>query len=162
MKEPQSAWLNSRARAFVELLRERNMSMTVEAAEVLIAGRVHDVGTAMGIGVTSAQRYLDDAAIAALAEAVVAQLDDEDPGTDLLAAPRTATVPVALLGRFIAGIAEASIVFVDHPGIDDNLRDLRTGELTRLISVCGLIQSDHVDGDVSVPAVGGCTGAEWL
>lgn len=39
----------------------------------------------------------------------------------------------------------------DHPGIDDNLRELRTGELTRLISVCGLVQSDHVAGDISVP-----------
>lgn len=151
MMDPSPTWLRERAIEFVAIVTERGMTMTVDAAEVVIGDRTRIVAEAMGISVRAAQAYLDDVVLTGLADAIIDSLNEEDPGVNLFEAPRTVTVTVSDFGVLIAGIAETILLYTDHPAIDDDDRTLRRRELVQLLSVCGLIQSEHSAGDIPVP-----------
>lgn len=61
----------------------------------------------MGISPAAAKRYLTDDALTDLARTMAFSVADETPGAGVLGSARTAAVPVPILGRCIAGLAEA-------------------------------------------------------
>ena len=75
----------------------------VEQAGLLITERVESVAILM-ITPQTARRHFDPLA---LAESLAASLRDDRPGKDMFDLARDTTVALALLGRCIAGLAEA-------------------------------------------------------
>lgn len=68
---------------------------------------MHWVSSQVRISPTAARRHLADGALADLARTMVVSLADETPGADVIESPRTAAVPLPIVGRCIAGLAEA-------------------------------------------------------
>jgi hypothetical protein len=58
---------------------------------------------------------------------------------------------VASFGRLIAGLAEALLFFESYPALDDADRRARLHEIAQLLSLAGLIQSDHAGGAIPAP-----------
>ena len=81
----------------------------MSAAE-LIQERVQWVAAHLRVTPATARRYLTDEAVRDLARTMAVTAADEAPGADVLASPRTAAVPVPLLGRCIAGLSEAIVL----------------------------------------------------
>jgi len=86
----------------------------------------------------TARRYLTDEAVRDLARMMAVTVADEAPGADVLAAPRTAAVPVPVLGRCIAGLAEAIVLRLAER---DDLGHVRTttAQLAQAISARGQV-----------------------
>jgi hypothetical protein len=82
---------------------------------------------------------------------LVATFATEAPGGDLFALPHDAQISVASFGRLIAGLAETLLFFESYPAIDDADRRARLHETTQLLSLAGLIQSDHDGGAIAAP-----------
>ena len=87
---PGTLWLNEYATKLVERIGARGMTLSHEAAKALLIERHRTASQQLGISERSAQEYLDDATLDALAEDLVATFADEEPGGDLFALPRTA------------------------------------------------------------------------
>jgi hypothetical protein len=132
-------------------VRERGMTLTVDAAETFLAERHYTAANQLGISEDSARPYLDEAALDELAERLVATFATEEPGGDLFALPRSARISVSSFGRLIAGLAETLLFFESYPAIDDSDRRARLHETTQLLSLAGLIQSDHEGGAIAAP-----------
>lgn len=64
------------------------MTLTVDAAETFLAERHYTVAKQLGITEQTAQPYLDEEALDALADRLVATFAIEEPGADLFAFPR--------------------------------------------------------------------------
>ncbi len=58
----------------------------------------------------TARRYLVSDALQGMAEHLALELADEQPGADLLAGPRTIPMSIAVIGRTVAALAEATQV----------------------------------------------------
>lgn len=149
---PSRAWLEERAERLIEMVNDRGLTMTDQAAQQLLTERVQVVAERMRVGVRQAQTYLTDEALAGVVDRMVETLADEAPGADLCAEPRTATLSGSTLGRLIAGLAEVALIYTDPTtslSADDRTR--RTHEVLTLLSVTGLIQAD-TSGSGPVPA----------
>lgn len=148
---PVPRWLHERATGLVARLRERGMTLTVDAAETFLAERHYTVAKQLGITEHSARSHLDEGALDALADRLVATFATEEPGVDLFALPRSAGISVASFGRLIAGLAETLQFYESYPALDDADRRARTHETAQLLSLAGLIQSEHANGAISAP-----------
>ena len=98
------------------------MTFPADQAEWLIRDRVKEVPQVMGMSVQPVQSYLDPAR---LAESVAATFGEELPGEDVLGLPRDVLLSVAVVGRCVAGLAEAINVrslHVSPPGGADSHR----------------------------------------
>ena len=91
---------------------------------------------------TAARRYLTDDTLADLARAMVISVADETPGADVIQSPRTAAVPLPILGRCIAGLAEAIQIRLRERDDIDHLRTT-VAQLAQALSAIGQITSDH-------------------
>jgi len=78
-----------------------------------------------------------------MADSLVASFADEKPGADLLTQPRDAGLRVSGIGRLVAALAQCAHFFADYASVDEALSRNRGWEITELISMLGLIQSDH-------------------
>ncbi len=148
---PAPDWLHQCAMGLVARVGERGMTLTVEAAETVLAERHTTAAAQLGVTERTARPYLDDAALDALADRLVATFADEEPGSDLFALPRSAHISVASFGLLVAGLAEALLFFESSPAIDDADRHARRYETAQLLSLAGLIQSDHSGGPIAAP-----------
>ncbi|MFT4397814.1 hypothetical protein ACLTEW_23055 [Gordonia lacunae] len=148
---PGRAWLEERAERLIEMVNDRGMTMTDQAAQQLLTERVQAVAELMRVGVRQAQTYLTDEALAGVVDGMVETLADEAPGADLATEPRTTTITVGTLGRLIAGLAEVALLYSDPvTGLPANDRTRRLDEVLTLLSVTGIIQSD-TPGSAPVP-----------
>jgi hypothetical protein len=66
------------------------MTLTIEAAETFLAERHNTAAAQIGVSDRTARPYLDEAALDALADRLVATFAAEEPGRDLFDLPRTA------------------------------------------------------------------------
>ena len=139
-------WLREAAAGLVSRVREQGLTLTVDAAETFLAERHSTAAEQLGIKERSARPYLDEAALDALADRLVETFAAEEPGGNLFTLPRSAQISVASFGRLIAGLAETLLFFESYPAIDDADRHARLHETAQLLSLAGLIQSDHVGG----------------
>jgi hypothetical protein len=139
---PRPTWINGRVDALLAELHDLGMSVSRAAATALIHERVQWVSSEMGISPTAARRYLTDDTLADLARAMVISVADETPGADVIQSPRTAAVPLPILGRCIAGLAEAIQIRLREL---DDIEHLRTtvSQLAQALSAVGQVTYDH-------------------
>jgi len=139
---PQPTWVDGRVDALLAALHDLGMSASRAAATDLIHERVQWVSSQMGISPTAARRYLTDDALADLARTMVLSVADETPGADVTESARTAAVPLPILGRCIAGLAEAIQIRLRELDDIDHLRTT-VAQLAQALSAIGQVTSDH-------------------
>jgi hypothetical protein len=139
---PKPAWLDGRVDALLAALHELGMSVSRAAAAELIHERVQWVSSQMGFSRTAARRYLTDDALADLARAMVISLADETPGADVTESARTAAVPLPVLGRCVAGLAEGIQVRLREVDDIDHLR-ATVAQLAQALSAIGQVTADQ-------------------
>jgi len=135
-------WLDDRVDVLVAALGEYGMETSRGSAAELIRERMQWVATSMRVTPATAQRYLTDDAVRDLARTVVVTVADEAPGADVLASPRTAAVPVPVLGRCIAGLAEAIMLRLAERDDLDHVRTT-TAQLAQALSALGQVMADQ-------------------
>ena len=139
---PKPTWVDGRVDALLAELHDLGMSVSRAAATALINERVQWVSSEMGISPTAARRYLTDDTLADLARAMVIAVADETPGADVIQSPRTAAVPLPVLGRCIAGLAEAIQLRLRERDDIDHLRTT-VAQLAQALSALGQVTADH-------------------
>ncbi|WP_238884816.1 hypothetical protein [Mycobacterium sp. IDR2000157661] len=127
------------------------MTLTVEAAETILTERHTTAAAQLGVTERTARAHLDDAALDDLADRLVATFANEEPGSDLFTLPRTAHISVASFGLLVAGLAETLLFLESHRAMDDADRHAWMHETAQLLSLAGLIQSDHSGGPIAAP-----------
>ena len=105
----------------------------------------------MGVTEESARNYLDDETIKDMARRMLFEFVDERPGADLIEAPRTVSLPLALVGITVAALAEAMQVRAANEP-PDHLRDVIT-TYAQTLSGLGQITSDAAPKQAGNPAV---------
>src|SRR5665811_2620201 len=95
----------------------------------------------MGISPAAARRYLTDDALADLARTMAFSVADETPGADVIESARTAAVPLPILGRCIAGLAEAIQIRLRERDDVDHLRTT-VAQLAHALSAVGQVTAD--------------------
>jgi hypothetical protein len=104
---PRRTWLDNRIGVFLEELAASGMHLDRERAGELITGQVRTVAALMRVTEATARRYVDDEGIKEMARRMLFEVAGERPGADLLEAPRTVPLPLALVGITVAALAEA-------------------------------------------------------
>ena len=104
---PRRRWLDSKIDVFLEELAASGMHLDRQRAGELITGRVRAVAALMAVTEAAARTYLGDEVIKDMARRMLFEVADERPGADLLEAPRTVPLPLALVGITVAALAEA-------------------------------------------------------
>ncbi len=136
------AWVDGRVDVLVAALHDLGMSASRAAAAELIHERVRWVSAQAGISPTAARRYLTDDALTDLARTMVVTLAEEMPGADVIASARTAAVPLPVLARCIAGLAEAIQLRLRERDDIDHLRTT-VAELAQTLSAIGQVTADQ-------------------
>ena len=139
---PKPTWVDGRVDALLAALHDLGMSASRAGATELIRERVQWVSAQMGISPTAARRYLTDDTLADLARAMVISVADETPGADVTESPRTAAIPLPILGRCVAGLAEAIQIRLRERDDIDHLRTT-VAQLAQALSAIGQVTSDH-------------------
>lgn len=143
MSDDTRTWLRECAIGLSERVGARGMSLSVDAAETLLADRHATVTAQLGVSeANSAMRLLDDTMLDELADHLVADFADESPGADIFTLPRTASITVPSFGRLIAALSESILFYQQYAAIDDTDRRARLHETTQLLSLAGLLQSE--------------------
>jgi len=104
---PRRTWLDSKIGVFVEELAASGMHLDRQRAGELITGQVRAVAALMRVTEATARTYVNDEAIKEMARRMLFEVAGERPGADLLEAPRTVPLPLALVGIIVAALAEA-------------------------------------------------------
>ncbi|MBB3045728.1 hypothetical protein [Nocardioides soli] len=119
------------------------MTMSRAAAGDLLDARVQFVAEQMRVTPATARTYLTDEALTGMAREIVFGFADETPGADLMAAPRTAAVPVRFAGTVFAGLGEViRILLVERDDLE-HTRD-RVAQVAHAQSYLGLLIRDQV------------------
>jgi hypothetical protein len=153
---PKQTWVDGRVDVLLAALHGLGLSASRAAAADLIHERVRWVSSQTGISPAAAQRYLTDQALEALAQTMAFTLVQETPGADVIEAPRTAGVPLPLVGRCIAGLAEAVQVRLHELDDIDHVR-VTVAQLAHSLSAIGQVTATPTDsgqpGDPAGPVV---------
>ena len=104
---PRRTWLDSKIDVFLEELAASGMHLDRRRAGELITGQVRAVAALMGVTEATARTYLGDESIKDMARRMLFEVAGERPGADLMEAPRTVPLPLALVGITVAALAEA-------------------------------------------------------
>jgi len=104
---PRRTWLDSKIDVFLEELAASGMHLDRQRAGELITGQVGAVATLMSVTGATARTYLGDEIIKDMARRMLFEVASERPGADLMEAPRTVPLPLALVGIAVAALAEA-------------------------------------------------------
>src|SRR5256886_220847 len=83
------------------------MHLDRQRAGELITGQVRAVAALMKVTQATARTYLGDEIIKDMARRMLFEVAGERPGADLMEAPRTVPLPLALVGITVAALAEA-------------------------------------------------------
>jgi hypothetical protein len=149
----QNTWVDGRVDVLLAALQKLGLSVSRAAAVDLIHERVRWVSSQVGISPVAARRYLTDESLDGLAETMAFSLVEETPGADLLDAPRTVGVPLALIGRCIAGLAEAVQVRLRELDDVDHIR-VTVAQLAHALSAIGQLTAAVSDSGRSGGAAG--------
>lgn len=136
-------WVDGRVDVLLAALHDLGMSVSRASAAELIGERVRWVSSQMDISPAAARRYLTDDALADLARAMVISLADETPGADVTESARTAPVPLLILGRCVAGLAEAIQIRLRELDDIDHLRTT-VSQLAQALSAIGQVTSEQI------------------
>lgn len=142
MAGQRRTWLDGRVDVLLAALDEYGMETSRVSAAELIQERVDWVAAQMRVTPATARRYLTDETVRDLARSVVVTVADEAPGADVLASPRTAAVPVPVLGRCIAGLSEAIMLRLAERDDLDHVRTT-TAQLAQALSALGQVMADQ-------------------
>jgi hypothetical protein len=143
-------WLDGRIDVLLAALDDYGMDASRVSAAELIQERVQWVAAHLRVTPATARRYLTDETVRDLARTMVVTVADEAPGADLLASARTASVPVPVLGRCIAGLSEAIVLRLAERDDLDHVRTT-TAQLAQALSALGqVIAGQHATGDIAV------------
>ena len=104
---PRRTWLDSKIDVFAGELAASGMHLDRQRAGELITGQVRAVANLMRVTEATARGYLGDEINKDKARRMLFEVADERPGADLMEAPRTVPLPLALLGITVAALAEA-------------------------------------------------------
>jgi hypothetical protein len=147
---PRRTWLDSKIDVFVEELAASGMHLDRRRAGELITGQVRAVAARMSITEATARTYLGDEIIKDIARRMLFEVAGERPGADLIEAPRTVALPLALVGITVAALAEAMQVrAANEPPA--HLRDLIT-TYGQTLSGFGQITAGAAPGQAGDPA----------
>lgn len=142
-------WLDGRVDVLLAALDDYGMDASRLSAAELIRERVQWVAAHLHVTPATARRYLTDETVRDLARTVVVTVADEAPGADVLASPRTACVPVPVLGRCIAGLSEAIVLRLAERDDLDHIRTT-TAQLAQALSAVGQVIADqHATSDIA-------------
>jgi hypothetical protein len=145
---PRRTWLDSKIDVFLEELAASGMHLDRQRAGELITGQVRAVVTLMSV--TEARTYLGDEIIKDMARRMLFEVAGERPGADLMEAPRTVPLPLALVGIAVAALAEAMQVRAANEP-PDHLRDVIT-TYAQTLSGLGQITVGAAVGQAGNPA----------
>jgi hypothetical protein len=147
---PRRTWLDSKIDVFLEELAASGMHLNRQRAGELITGQVRAVAALMAVTESTARSYLGEETIKDMARRMLFEVAGERPGADLMEAPRTVPLPLALVGITVAALAEAMQVrAANEPS--DHLRDVIT-TYAQTLSGLGQITADAPVGQVGNPA----------
>ncbi|MGH3220138.1 MAG: hypothetical protein ACRDPY_15775 [Streptosporangiaceae bacterium] len=104
---PRRTWLDSKTDVLLEELAASSMHLDRQRAGELIAERVRAVAALMRVTEATARTYLDDETVKDMARRMLFDVVGERPGADLIEAPRTVPLSLALVGITVAALAEA-------------------------------------------------------
>ncbi len=104
---PRRTWLDNKIDVFLEELAASSMHLDRQRAGELITGQVRALATLMRVTEPTARNYLDDEIIKDMARRMLFEVVDERPGADLMEAPWTVPLSLALVGITVAALAEA-------------------------------------------------------
>jgi hypothetical protein len=104
---PRRTWLDSKIDVFLEELAVSGMHLDRQRAGELITVQVRALAILMRVTEATARNYLDDEIIKDMARRMLFEVVDERPGADLMEAPRTVPLSLALVGITVAALAEA-------------------------------------------------------
>src|SRR5260370_30917191 len=104
---PRRTWLDNKIDVFLEDLAASSMHLDRQRAGELITGQVRAVAALMRVTEATARTYLGDEIIKDMARRMLFEVAGERPGADLMEAPRTVPLPLALVGITVAAVAEA-------------------------------------------------------
>jgi hypothetical protein len=104
---PRRAWLDSKIDVFLVELAASGMHLDRQRAGELITGQVRAVAALISVTEATARTYLGDEVIKDMARRMLFEVASERPGADLMEAPRTVPLPLALVGIAVAALAEA-------------------------------------------------------
>jgi hypothetical protein len=150
----QRTWLDGRVNVLLAALESYGMDTSRVSAAELIQERVQWVAAQMRVTAATARRYLTDEAMRDLARTLVVTIADEAPGADVLASPRTAAVPVPVLGRCIAGLSEAIMLRLAERDDLDHVRTT-TAQLAQALSALGQVIADQHNTSDTAAAIAG-------
>jgi hypothetical protein len=139
---PRRTWVDGRVDALLAALSALGMSTSRAAAAELIHERVQWIASQARISPSAARGYLTDDALTSLAQTMAFSFAEETPGADILEAPRTAAVPLPILGRCIAGLAEAIQVRLHERDDVEHIRTTIT-QLAHALSAVGQIIAEQ-------------------
>jgi hypothetical protein len=114
---PRRTWLDSKIDVFPEELAASGMHLDRHRAGELITGQVRAVATLMRVTGATARSYLGDEIIKNMARRMLFEVAGERPGADLMEAPRTVPLSLALVGITVAALAEAMQVRARHRAV---------------------------------------------
>ena len=120
---PRRTRLDSKIDVFLEGLAASGMHLDRQRAGELITGQVRAVATLMRVTEATARSYLDDEIIKDVARRMLFEIASERPGADLIEAPWTVPLSLALVGITVAALAEAMQVRAANEP-PDHLRDV--------------------------------------
>ena len=147
---PRRTWLDSKIDVFLEELAASGMHLDRQRAGELITGQVRAVATLMRVTEATARTYLGDEIIKDMARRMLFEVAGERPGADLMEAPRTVPLSLALVGIAVAALAEAMQVRAANEP-PDHLRDVIT-TYAQTLSGFGQITADAGPGQAGDPA----------
>jgi len=145
-------WLRALAADFIARVNDRGMTLSMPAAETLLAERISSLAGDLRISERSARAYVDHVALDGLAESLVASFHDEAPAADLFALPRTSAMGVSDYGRLVAALAECAQFFGTATQLGAEECRSRVLETAQLLALAGLMQAEHDGGnDIAAP-----------
>ncbi len=147
---PRHTWLDDKIDVFGEELAASGMHLDRQRAGELITGQVRAVATLLRVTEATARTYLDDETIKDMAWRMLFEVAGERPGADLMEAPRTVPLPLALVGITVAALAEAMQVRAANEP-PDHLGDVIT-TYAQVLSGLGQITADAAPGQAGNPA----------
>ena len=147
---PRRTWLDHKIDVLVEEFAASRMHLDRQRAGEVITGRVGDVAALLRVTEPTARRYLGDETIKDMARRMLFEFVDEQPGADLMEAPRTVPLPHAFVGIVVAALAEAMQVrAANEPS--DRLGDV-VATYGQTLSGFGQITAAATPGQVGDPA----------
>ena len=148
---PRRTWLDDKIDVFLEELAASGMHLDRHRAGELITGQVRAVAALLRVTEATARTYLDgDEIIKDMARRMLFEVAGERPGADLMEAPRTVPLPLALVGITVAALAEAMQVRAANEP-PDHLREVIT-TYAQTLSGLGQITADTAPEQAGNPA----------